>query len=59
MIDPVPAGIFHPNIELAIAKIVAVLITTWLVAWTPYAVVSLLGIAGFPHLITVQNHRLF
>ncbi|EFX70796.1 hypothetical protein DAPPUDRAFT_346935 [Daphnia pulex] len=34
------------NIEVVIAKIVVVLVAMWMISWTPYAFVALLGISG-------------
>lgn len=34
------------HLELVIAKIVISLVFIWLLAWTPYAIVSLIGISG-------------
>ena len=47
-------AINQPNVEVAISKVIAGLVVTWLFAWTPYAVVALLGIAGYARLITVR-----
>ena len=41
---------------MAIARITMGLIVTWMVAWTPYALVALAGISGYAHLITVYIH---
>ena len=41
------------NVELKVAKTIMGLIGVWTVAWTPYAVVSLIGIAGYGHLLKV------
>jgi len=41
---------------MAIARITMGLIATWMVAWTPYALVALAGISGYAHLITVFIH---
>ena len=38
--------------EMAIAKIVLGLVVLWVLAWTPYAVVTLLGISGNGNLLT-------
>lgn len=40
------------HIELVIAKIVMSLVFLWLLAWTPYAIVSLIGISGHGDLLT-------
>jgi hypothetical protein len=45
-------GINQPNVEVAIAKIVAGLVVSWIVAWTPYSLISLLGISGHTNLLT-------
>ena len=47
------AGINQPCVELIVAKIVAGLIATWIIAWTPYTIVSLFGVTGYTNLITV------
>jgi len=39
--------------ELKVRKVILSLIATWTVAWTPYAVVALIGISGYGHLLTV------
>jgi len=41
------------DIELKIAKILVGLIGAWMVTWTPYAIVALIGISGHGHLLTV------
>lgn len=38
--------------EVAIAKIVAGLVVSWIIAWTPYSLIALLGISGQSHLLT-------
>lgn len=38
--------------ELSIAKIAVGLVALWLVAWTPYAVVALMGVSGHHHFLT-------
>nr|QYF06595.1 rhabdomeric opsin [Paramacrobiotus richtersi] len=38
--------------EIKTAKIAAVIITCWVLAWTPYAIVALLGIATNGSLLT-------
>ena len=40
------------KIEVTIAKIVIGLVGLWLIAWTPYALVALIGISGNGHLLT-------
>jgi hypothetical protein len=40
------AGWRQCNIEVVIAKIVVVLVAMWMISWTPYAFVALLGISG-------------
>ena len=40
------------QIEVTIAKIVIGLVGLWLIAWTPYALVALIGISGNGHLLT-------
>ncbi|XP_059352548.1 rhodopsin, GQ-coupled-like [Daphnia carinata] len=45
-------GINQPNVEVAIAKIVAGLVISWIIAWTPYSLIALLGISGQSHLLT-------
>ena len=37
-----------------ISKTVMILIANWTITWTPFAVVSLIGIAGFGKKITVS-----
>lgn len=41
------------DIELKIAKILVGLIGAWMITWTPYAIVALIGISGHGHLLTV------
>jgi len=43
----------QPDVDLKVFKTVLSLIGTWTVAWTPYAVVALIGISGHGHLLTV------
>jgi len=38
--------------EIRIAKTSALLVVLWFIAWTPYAIVSLLGISGYHSLLT-------
>ncbi|XP_044733194.1 opsin, ultraviolet-sensitive-like [Chrysoperla carnea] len=38
--------------EIKLAGVVVVVILLWFLAWTPYAIVALLGISGYQHLIT-------
>jgi len=38
--------------EIIIAKITASLVILWIFSWTPYAVVALIGISGYQHLLT-------
>ena len=38
--------------EVTIAKIVIGLVTLWTITWTPYALVSLIGISGYGHILT-------
>lgn len=52
------AGVNQPDVEVAIAKIVIGLVGTWLIAWTPYSVIALLGISGHAHLVTPFNSML-
>jgi len=52
-----PTGFFAgtkplQKIEVTIAKIVIGLVGLWLIAWTPYALVALIGISGHGHLLT-------
>lgn len=42
----------QPNVEVAIAKIVIGLVGSWMIAWTPYSLIALLGISGYSHLLT-------
>lgn len=42
----------QPNLELTIAKFVIGLVSMWIIAWTPYALVSLMGISGYQSLLT-------
>ena len=42
----------QPNLEVTIAKIVLGLVSTWIIAWTPYALVALAGISGYQSLLT-------
>lgn len=42
------------RLELDVAKNLVGLITIWMIAWTPYAVVALVGFAGYGHLVTVS-----
>ena len=42
----------QPNLEVTIAKFVMGLVSTWMIAWTPYALVSLMGISGHHSLLT-------
>lgn len=49
------AIISQPNVELKVFKVVLSLITTWTVAWTPYATVALIGIFSYGHLLTVNT----
>ncbi|KAI9549944.1 hypothetical protein GHT06_005214 [Daphnia sinensis] len=51
-IDNQLRGINQPNVEVAIAKIVAGLVVSWIIAWTPYSLIALLGISGQSHLLT-------
>jgi len=52
-------GIGHPinqklNIEFQVAKTLLGLASAWVFTWTPYAVVALMGISGYGHLLTVK-----
>ena len=38
--------------ELVIAKITASLVVLWIVSWTPYAIVALIGISGYQSFLT-------
>ncbi|XP_026482135.1 opsin, ultraviolet-sensitive-like [Ctenocephalides felis] len=38
--------------EVKIAIIIIVIISVWFLAWTPYAIVALLGVFGYGHLIS-------
>jgi len=38
--------------EMIIAKVTAKLVALWMIAWTPYAIVALLGITGHQNLLT-------
>lgn len=38
--------------EVRLALVVIIVVAIWFTAWTPYAVVALLGINGYGHLIT-------
>lgn len=40
------------NTELKIAVVIVVIISVWFLAWTPYAIVALLGVFGYGHLIS-------
>lgn len=51
-------GINQPNVEIAIAKIVAGLVLSWIIAWTPYSLISLLGISGHTDLLTPLSSML-
>jgi hypothetical protein len=51
-------GINQPNVEIAIAKIVAGLVLSWTIAWTPYSLISLLGISGYTNLLTPLSSML-
>jgi len=42
------------DVEVKVAKVLIGLITSWAVAWTPYAIVSLVGISGHGHFLTVM-----
>lgn len=44
--------------EVAIAKIVIGLVGSWIIAWTPYSLIALLGISGQAHLVTPFNSML-
>ena len=50
------AAIRLPNAGLKVSKTGMGLIGTWVVAWTPYAIVALIGISGYGHLLTVNNN---
>ncbi len=43
------------NVEMRVAKTIMGLIGAWTVAWTPYTVVSFIGICGYGHLLTVVD----
>lgn len=45
-------GLNQPNIEVAISKVLIGLVAIWMITWTPYALVALLGISGYSHLLT-------
>lgn len=51
-------GINQPNVEVAIAKIVVGLVCSWMIAWTPYSLITLLGISGQAKFITPFNSML-
>ena len=46
------SGVNQPDVEVTIAKIVIGLVTLWTITWTPYALVSLIGISGYGHILT-------
>ncbi|XP_032796187.2 opsin-2 [Daphnia magna] len=46
------AGWRQSNIEVVIAKIVLGLVMMWMISWTPYALVALLGISGNQNRLT-------
>lgn len=46
------SGWRQSNIEVVIAKIVLGLIMMWMISWTPYALVALLGISGNQNRLT-------
>ena len=45
------------NMELEVAKTIMGLIFAWIIAWTPYAIVALIGISGHGYLLTVNIHK--
>ena len=51
-------GVNQPNVEVAIAKIMIGLVGTWLIAWTPYSLIALLGVSGHGYLVTPLNSML-
>ena len=53
---PTEPAAFHCNlnVEEKLAKNFLLLIAAWTIAWTPYAVVSLVGLFGYGHLISVS-----
>ena len=52
MLMTVRSVVNQPNLEVTIAKFVMGLVSTWMIAWTPYALVSLVGISGHQSLLT-------
>ncbi len=48
-------GLNPHKVELKVSKVVLSLIGAWAVAWTPYAVVALIGISGHSYLLKVNN----
>ena len=53
-----PIGVNQPNVEVTIAKIVVGLICSWIIAWTPYSAIALLGISGHSYLLTPLSSML-
>lgn len=47
-------GIKH---EITIAKNIVCLIVLWMISWTPYAIVALLGISGNQNLLSPGNYK--
>lgn len=54
--DCTEAATSLPNVGLRVSMTGMGLIGTWTVAWTPYAIVALIGISGYGHLLTVNNN---
>ena len=41
--------------EMIIAKVTAKLVALWMISWTPYAIVALLGITGHQNFLTPSS----
>lgn len=53
--DLINSGLNQPTCEVVIAKMLCGLVVLWVVTWTPYAIVSLVGITGYGHLLSPSN----